>query len=470
MSKSRFAFLLPALLWAYSCTSYQQRMAKAERAFFAGNPTQAVSEIKSSAAASSDKDKLLYYMEAGIAYHTAGDYRKSNEVLAAADELIRSYRSNLGDKVGSFLISDKSAPYVGEPFEQILVNWYRALNHVLLNEQEQARRLLLRLESDLRELKYEKEPYMQVLAARYLLALLAEQAGDFNTSRVQYRNLELFGMPQDWLKQQRYYLALKEKDTASLKSLLTAKPAIITPAGERPIEPQDSYGQLVFIHQAGKAPVKKSRGKLSQDEKFWLAMRLAIEAALYSEGALLTTTTAMAALGFAENPIPKYESRDKAATAIAELKIGDLKHQLPKLTDYEEMALRNFNDNYDTMVGKNVTSLALKFTLAAIAAYHAGEKAEEAAGGGLGGFLVKAAVGAGAGAGVAATLQPDLRSWRLLPANIQMQRLVLTPGSYPLELILPANSRVASELPKNITIQAGETIFLSVRSFTPEQP
>ena len=115
------------------------------------------------------------------------------------------------------------------------------------------------------------------------------------------------------------------------------------------------------------------------------------------------------------------------------------------------------------MVWKDST----KIFSAAVASYALGKSADEAVGGGLGGAILKILIGGGAGAAVAQTLKPDLRCWRTLPANIQMQRIILEPGTYALTMRLSPGVREINEIPAEITIEAGKTVYVNLRSFTP---
>ncbi|MCB1147807.1 MAG: hypothetical protein KDK38_13490, partial [Leptospiraceae bacterium] len=212
-----FFFLIFFLL---NCSaSYQQRMLSAEKSFFEGSPAQAVASIKYNAAEAGDKDKLVYYLEAGITLHTAGDYEQSNNVFQAAQNLIDEYRTSVTDEVSAFILNERGSEYHGEIFEHVLVGYYRALNFVLLNQKEAARKTLQKLELDMRTLKYDDAAYKQVLAARYLSALLAEDDKDWNTARVQYKNFELFKFDSTWLNHQKYILAKKENDLETIREL-----------------------------------------------------------------------------------------------------------------------------------------------------------------------------------------------------------------------------------------------------------
>jgi hypothetical protein len=166
-------------------------------------------------------------------------------------------------------------------------------------------------------------------------------------------------------------------------------------------------------------------------------------------------------LGTAENPIPKFAEREKGtATALTLNGVG--LPSLVKLTDFDLIAQKNFNDNYSSYINKNVASIATKIVVAAVAADAVARqirKNNDGIVGALGGL----AVGLGAGGAVAATVKPDLRSWHMLPAGFFAVRVQLPAGRYDLSaqpgLVLYGTSS------GQIEIMPGKKTFVSLRSF-----
>lgn len=438
--------------------SYAKKIQKSEEAFYRGDIDTAVSTITPLAQDASARDRLLYYMEAGIVYHCKGDYQTSNAIFSRADEMAEEIKTSITGEAKSFLLSDREAEFQGENFERILIKYYIALNHVLLGQLESAKRSLRRLEADLKEMKYEDAAYKQILIARYLDALISEELGQYNDARVQYKNLELFGVDRDWLLGERYLLAQHAKDAQDMRRYAAGRRAPLMQQAKA-----EPTGELVLLVETGKAAVKASRGNLLNDQEFALALRVAIDVAILTDGKGLSTAGVIAMLGTAENPIPQFVPREQSEPPGLSVNGVAVPKALP-LTDFDFVAQKNFNDNYSSYINKNVASLATKIVVAAVAADALAReirKNSDSMVGALGGL----AVGLGAGGAVAATVKPDLRSWRMLPSRFYAQRLVLPAGKYQLEV--QPGSVVYGNAGEEVVITAGRKTFIALRAFSP---
>jgi hypothetical protein len=446
-----------------SCSgSYAKKIRGAEEAFYSGDIDTAVQRITPLAQDSNAKDRLLYYMEAGVVYHAKGDYKTSNEIFGRADEMAEEIKTSISSSVAGFLLSDRESAFQGENFERILIKYYLALNQVLLGDIATAKRTLRKLEVDLKDMKYEDAAYKQVLAARYLDALISEELRQYNDARVQYKNLEMFGVDGAWLARERYALAVRARDAADMAKYSAHKFSVLdtgvrTPAGKE-------SGELVVLVQTGKAAVKASRGNLMNDREFALALRVAIDVAILSQGKGLSTAGVIAMMGTAENPIPKFDVRDNSGVPPLSVMAADLTGAA-LLTDFDLMAQKNFNDNYSSYINKNVASIATKIVVAAVAADQLARqirKNNDGVVGALGGL----AVGLGAGGAVAATVKPDLRSWHMLPSGFAALRVWLPPGKYSLTVPDATSGYVVyGNYSQPFEIQPGKKSFVSLRAF-----
>ncbi len=457
------AFALAQILWLFSCSgSYAKKIRAAEEAFFTGDIDTAVQRITPLAQDSSSKDRLLYYMEAGVVYHSKGDFKTSNEILLRADEMAEEIKASISGSVASFLLSDRESAFQGENFERVLIKYYLALNQTLLGDLAGAKRTLRKLDADLKDMKYEDAAYKQVLIARYLDALISEELKQYNDARVQYKNLEMFGADTEWLARERYALASHARDAGEMAKYSAHKYSVFQ-TGVRTPAAKDT-GELVLLVQTGKAAVRASRGNLMNDREFALALRIAIDVAILSQGKGLSTAGVIAMLGTAENPIPRYDVRDNSGVPPLGIAAVELPGAIT-LTHFDLMAQKNFNDNYSSYINKNVASLATKIVVAAVAADALARqirKNNDGIAGALGGL----AVGLGAGGAVAATVKADLRSWHTLPAGFAALRIWLPVGKY--DLRLPAASTgyvVYGSGTEAIEIKPGKKSFVSLRAF-----
>ena len=96
------------------------------------------------------KDKVLYFMDMGIALHFAGRYKESNEYLNRAEFAIEeNFTKSISTIAVSFLLNDNALDYSGEDYEDIFTNIIKTLNYIHLRNQEDAmvevRRINLKL-------------------------------------------------------------------------------------------------------------------------------------------------------------------------------------------------------------------------------------------------------------------------------------------------------------------------------------
>ena len=114
------------------------------------------------------------------------------------------------------------------------------------------------------------------------------------------------------------------------------------------------------------------------------------------------------------------------------------------LENIEATAIRNLDEKYAGMVAKKLAGIAVKETIASSIERQTNSR-----------FLALAARMFMYGSD-----QADLRSWNLLPHDLQILRLVVDPGTYQVKLT-PLGSRALSE--KVVQVTAGKKVFLNFR-------
>jgi hypothetical protein len=227
--------------------------------------------------------------------------------------------------------------------------------------------------------------------------------------------------------------------------------------------PSDA-GEFVFMYQAGLGAIKKSRGKLMADMQMSIAINNGARSMPLQEG--VTVAGIIASLALAENPIPKWEKRSNRVARIALTVKGADKSLTYPLEDIENTAVKNMDDQYGTLVGKAAGSIITKVAISLAAAY-AAEKTAKAVGGKVGKLsgIIGALTGAATGAGLAANIKPDLRCWHSLPANYQIKRLFLAPGSYDVDLTyIDSRGAVIENRTEKVTIATGKKTLLNYRT------
>ncbi|MCB1192764.1 MAG: hypothetical protein H7A23_15045 [Leptospiraceae bacterium] len=468
--------ILFVLIFLSCSTSYQKKIAKTESFYFEQNFDKAVPEIRTLAKDAKDKDRLLYLMEAGVIFHSKGDYTTSMQIFKEAEIISDTIKTSISNQSYAFLLNDTKGFFQGESFERVMIKFYIALNNIMLGNLEDAKRAFRKLNADLKEMKFMEDKYRQNLMARYLDAIISEHLGKYNDARVEYKNIIQLNSSHKSILGDRYVLALKENDTEDINQYQDKQNLVH--AYDKDLKKtiyKKGMGEVIIINQAGKAATKESRGRLMNDPMFAVPLRAAIETSLRANTSNLSLPGVLAMLSAAENPIPVYKTRDAQANKAIDIYInGNKTTQTELYNDYSETAIKNFNDNYEKIIAKNVASIATKVVAAAIAASAAGQsvkiksnnrRGERESGNDLISSIISFLAGLTAGAGVSATIEPDLRCWRLIPSNFQVSRIFLEPGTYNFDF-KPANGnkiKIPEEY-KQVKVEADKPVFINFRT------
>jgi uncharacterized protein len=469
---SSFIFLF--ILFSYCATNYIEKISKAENAFYVEDYETAIPAVRELAKDASAKDELLYLMEAGVIFHTKGDYETSNKVFKEAEAIADSIQTSISKEGLAFVLSDNESNFKGESFERVLIKLYMAMNLIMLGKVEDAKRYFKKVDFELKDMKFTDSKFKQNLFARYMDAVISEQLNAFNDARVSYKNIMEIAPDNKEILADRYVLAVKEKDTRDQAKFAEGQNYIKAyDKNLQPIPYRTDLAEVLIVNQAGKAATKESKGKLVNEPMIQQALYKAVEYSMRSmdtQGASVTTVMAM--ISNAENPIPEYKKREEPKSAPIDIYANGIKLTNTKVyNDYTETAIANFNENYSSLVTKNVASIATKIAVAGIAAYAAGKAAEKQAkekggdgGGAIVGLIVGVVAGAAAGAGVSATIKPDLRCWRLLPSNFQVRRIFLEPGTYDFEFKSNVSRALGGKNFRQVTVDSGKLVLINFRS------
>ena len=85
------------------------------------------------------KDRVIFYLDLGMLYHYNKEYEKSNEILTKAEQAIEElYAKSISRAVTSLLLNDNVLEYDGEDYENIYLNFFKALNYLQLHSFDEA--------------------------------------------------------------------------------------------------------------------------------------------------------------------------------------------------------------------------------------------------------------------------------------------------------------------------------------------
>ena len=457
-----------------------------EKAYLKGESAKAIELIKEKLDKSKAEEQLLFLMEAGTILHTTGQYQRSNGAFLAAEKIIESF--NLSED-SELLLSDVKKPFRGENFEHVLVRLYIAFNYIMLGQKESALIYFRRVNQYLAQIKTFDAFYKQNYAARFLYALLAEELKNYNDARVQYNNLKQNNLLDKYVDQGLGVISQKEQIEENLllgkdrQSILLGQESeeifyyepVYDDDGElilekRFLEPKDvdlleELGSLVVVHSHGFPPIKVSRGTLGDEGYLGGLLVTSVAAALISRGKVgLSSTFIFSIISSAENPVPLYEKR-KNKKINFDFQLGDdLLLEMQKFDDYTDTVLKNYNENYQTIVEKNRENLVAKIVAAILSTEIISLITSQVDEGW--GLFAGIAGGIVAGSVLKETIYPDLRSWRLMYDSLYIDRILIREGVYPFGVVKPsAASRFILDPPKEVTIKKGENTYVMLRSY-----
>jgi uncharacterized protein len=434
-----------------SCISYYQLQSQFNQNFEQGNMPAAESALRKDKKAESRKTKLLYFLNMGTVLSMQGRYEESNQFLEKAYLFGEDYHTNYLNVAASFLLNPNIIEYKGEDFENLLVNYYKALNYLKLGQNKEAlvecRRMNIRLlklsDKYTSEKKFQRDAFIQTL-----MGIIYETGGEYNDAFIAYRNAaevyekdysRFFGLSApEQLKKDLLRMAYTngfQNDLSFWEKKFNMK---FQPA-------KTKTGDLIFLWHNGLGPVKEqdginftiARGRPGfvnfTNANFGFSFTFPISDSSYHKSGL-------AALEFIRVVYPRYMERP-AFFQSARLSSGNQIQALEKAEDINAIAFKTLEERRLQELGKALLRLALK-------------KAEEYT-------LRKDNQNAGALLGIfnALTEQADTRGWQSVPHTIYYTRLSLPEGTQPVTFTMQPAQGVPQTKSLTFDIKAGRTVF-----------
>jgi hypothetical protein len=397
-----------------------------------------------------DRGTFLYHLEKGTILNYAGRYEESNAEFEQA-EIIREdlYTRSIAKEALSFLTSDRSKPYRGEDFEDVLVNYYMAMNYLALGEFEdvlvECRKLNHKL-AVLNDLYEEKNRYDEDAFAEYLTGAVYESDGDCDDALISYKAaLRAYDdywtdygtpipgyLPLDLIRASQACRFADE--VAFFREKFDVQGEVGHPENE---------GEILFVFENGRIPPK--------DEIF-------VNIPIPEDG----DDVYVARMAFSTyEPKAPYVSH-------GEIVSGERSERTELMEDLQAIAAKHMEDVRGREVARTIARGAAKYLaykgvkegVEAAVRDESKEKDETAE-----------AVGKAAGALVNlfgfATEHADTRSWLTLPAEIHVARLPLPEGDHDLvaNFYDRAGNLVERVTYEDVRVNAGEITFLRHRVF-----
>jgi len=385
----------------------------------------AVSKIEAAKADNkyAKKDRFLYYIDAGLAYHYASHLDTSNQRLTqaedAADEL---FTKSVSRAAVSLMLNDNILEYAGEDYEILYTNLIKALNYVAKGDFEGAFVEVRRADEKLNllEQKYgdvskrfqegsrqdtvkvdvdykaKKVRFNNDAFARYLSMHMYSTEGKMDDARIDYDLLR-----SAFLEQPHIY----DFDVPNVKYFSKDKEI------------------LSVVALAGLSPVKEALNLRIRTDK-----DLDLVQVLYTDPWRKDSEYGHLPIPVSEDyyfkfSIPQIVPRPSYVSRIRVFADSELIGELQLLEDVAKVAQETFEAKKSLIYLRTVARAVAK----GLAAHKAKKKADT---GGLKGWLKKAAIDVGTDISENA----DLRCSRLLPGRIYVGDFEIEPGTYDLTI------------------------------------
>ncbi|GLQ30601.1 hypothetical protein [Litoribrevibacter albus] len=135
----RHFIILWFVVFASGCATYGNDIQTALTYAQSGQPDKAAQEFEK-VVQPDGSDRLLYYMELGVLKHLNGEYEQSNRLLEEAERLVEEfYTQSVSEALMVAMSNPTIADYKGQVFEDVYINYYKALNYLFLAEQASGR-------------------------------------------------------------------------------------------------------------------------------------------------------------------------------------------------------------------------------------------------------------------------------------------------------------------------------------------
>jgi len=435
--------LLPFLI--SSCASVQTKVSHyddIDREFINRNYERAVSEIVEAKKKGNyeEKDRVLYYLDLGIALHNAGQYSKSNDYLSDAEIAIEeNFTKSISKLLTSMILNDNVLEYSGEDFEDIFTNILKALNYIHLNNIDDAMVEVRRIDVKLSKLQDKYEGMAKKLSNTK--ENIRFEAGQTD---LRYSTLGSFLSMVSYLHQGKYDDARIDRQRievaipAKMKNFLDE--VFKVPSGGRV-----SLYPICFI---GKSPVKiplelgldlnpdlnLGRITIPGEEQSTLFFKYKGEEDLHFKFA-----------------VPKIEERESKIYKIRVLVNGSCMEEMHYLENFGNVAIKAFDVKKPIIYLRSGVRTFLKAMLDKKATDEIDKKTEDKK---VLGAVLKFLVDVAADI----TESADLRCWRTMPGHSYVGLIEILPGTYNItfEYLNSRGKVIDRETKKGVEIREGK--------------
>jgi len=434
------------------CASYYVINIKLNQAIETGQFEVADKLLEKDTKSPKNRNRLLYFLNRGYVSWMLNQYQKSVDYLNTAENMIDDYSMNLGAEALALVTNPMVKPYRAEDFEIVMVNCFKAINFMQMDEWESAmvecRRINMKLNQLNDKYKDYKNRYQRDAFAHTMMGLLYDANGDYNNAFIAYRNaLEIYetDYTQNFNIQPPQQLRLDILRTAYIIGFGEELDFYERKFGMKYSPARKPEAEMIFFWMNGFGPVKNE-----WSINFTIIRGAGGIVTFVNEGEGLTfpfplPSSSSEKDGFSNLKMvrvafPKYVER-KPTSVSAVIMSGATTYTLEPAEDINAIAFKTLNDRFMREMAESLLRVAAK------QAFEEVTRKENKNAGTILSILN------------AVTEKADTRNWQCLPYGISYARIPLTGGDNPLKLNVKMTTGKIVTSDVSLKAKQGKTYF-----------
>lgn len=460
INKAIFLLLLILTVFISGCATYYAQNETFNRYFISGDIVNAEKALDLDAKNKRNKNRSLYLLNKGTLAWMQEDFAKATEYFNQADLFIEDQRKNIANEALALLTNPATKPYVPEDFENVLLNFYKALSYIEQNNTEAALIECRRVNEKLYALndkypKNYKNRYSDDAFAHVMMGLIYDSTADYNNAFIAYRNayniyeenyIKNFGTPTP------EQLKIDLVRTAFQSGIMQEYDFFKNKFGIEYKKPNTNEGDLIFIWLTGLGPVKDewsvNFSTFNGSDGYLTMVNEGenINFPFYVGDMDRNTKNSFNNLEFVRVAFPKYMERVPVFTKANILVNNSEEFELDKAEDINAIAFKSLRDRMLREMANSLLRLATKKAL---------ENYARSKDQGIGTII---------GILNAVTEKADTRNWQTIPHSIHYKRIKLNAGENKLILKVQSPNGFTQNHEINLDIEAGKTKFYTFQN------
>jgi hypothetical protein len=433
------------------CATYYAKNIKLNQAIETGQFEAANKLLEKDTKSPNNRNRLLHFLTRGYVSWMLNNNRESVNFLNTAENVIDDYSMKIAAEALALVSNPMMKPYRAEDFEIVMVNCFKAINFMQMDEYEAAmvecRRINLKLNQLNDKYPSHKNRYQRDAFAHTMMGLLYDANGDYNNAFIAYRNaLDIYetDYTQNFNIQPPKQLKLDLMRTAQIMGFGTELDFYERKFNMKYTAAQKPDAEMIFFWMNGFGPVKDE-----WSVNFTIVKGAGGMVTFANEGEGLSfpfpslpssESSGLSDLKMVRVAFPKYAER-KPKSVSATITSGKASYPLEPAEDINAIAFKTLNDRFMREMGSSLLRVATKQALEQTT-----RKKDQN-------------IGAALSILNAVTEKADTRNWQCLPYRISYARIPLTDGDNPLKLNVNMSGGATVGSDVSLKAKKGKTYF-----------